>query len=303
MFKNANIFTVTPGFRFDPELLKRRPARPCNALEHRTDGFIAPCDHATHGLIHEVGGMQVLCWQTEDKLLPSSVVSEAVAERIEKIETEQSRKVGRKEAREIKERVTEELLPKAFVQHRNTLAVLTDRFLIINTSSVARADDFISSLFKTHGDGVPIRPLQVNQPPAFVMTGWLLGNELPEGINLENTLELRNPNDRAESISYKNSNVEETSVRTSIENGKMASKLGMTWRDRTYFVLDALLNMKRIAYLDVVQEQINEQAEDAASLFDAEMIASIGDITGIVDDLCKALGGIYKPDDDLVPAA
>ena len=112
MFKNAISYLVTPGFRLDPEMLARRPARPCAANEGRTMGFAAPCDHSTAELAHHVAGHTLICLETEDRLLPGSVVAEEVEARAIDLEKQQGYKPGRKQMLELKELVTEELLPK-----------------------------------------------------------------------------------------------------------------------------------------------------------------------------------------------
>lgn len=49
--------------------------------ESRTSGFCPPCDHSTAGLVHNVGGYTLIGFETDDRLLPGSVVAEEVAER------------------------------------------------------------------------------------------------------------------------------------------------------------------------------------------------------------------------------
>jgi recombination associated protein RdgC len=297
MFKNAIIYTVTPGFKFNPEYLGRRPARACSAFEQRTDGFVNPCDHS--GLVHDISGMQVICWETEDKILPGSVVTDHVNECIDNIEDEQGRKVGRKEARDIKERVIEDLLPKAFVQHRRTFAALTDKYLIINTSSQARADDLLLSLNKAL-DAMPFRPMNTVIAPLSAMTGWVAANDAPAGFSLDDILELRSASEQSASIRYTNHDIGGDEVANHIANGKIAIKLGMTFNDRVSFVVDDKLHIKRIAFLDFERE---EEDEDPQSVFDADMTLAVAEITAVIDSLAEEMGGFVKPESDLLEAA
>lgn len=299
MIKNAIIYRVTPGYRFDPEILGRHPARPCGALEQRTAGFTEPCKHSTNGLVHSVSGYQVICFESETKLLPGSVVSDAVAERIEKIEGDQVRKVGRKEARDIKERVIDEFLPKAFVQHQRTLAVLTSKYFIVNTSSTARADDLLSCLGTALNHQVPLQPLNTIISPMSAMTGWVADGDAPDVFTIDDTLELRSANEVQAAIRYIHHDLGGPEVAKHIAGGKIAVKLGMTWNDRVSFVLDTHLQLKRIALLDIVTAEA-EEPEDAMEVFDADLTLSVGEVTQVIDWLVSALGGVVKPEADLI---
>ncbi len=296
MFKNAIVYSVTPGYRIDADLLSRRPARPCSALETRTDGFAAPRDG---DLVHLVGGHQLICWETEDKILPGSVVAEATASRIEQIEEEQDRKVGRKEARDIKERVIEELLPKAFVQHRRTLAILTKRYFVINTSSHARAEDMVSAMLKVFDGVIGFRPLQTTASPTSAMTGWVASGESPEGFSIDDNLELRAATNGQAAIRYTNHTIEGQEVRDHIAAGKVATRLGMTWMDRISFVVDDKLHVKRIRLLDLLTEQAEQQAAEGDQ-FDADVLLFTGEFDKLMDDLTLAMGGVAKLEGDLI---
>jgi recombination associated protein RdgC len=302
MFKNAIAYLVTPGFRFDPELLSRRPARPCGSFETRTDGFIEPCEGSTDGLVHSVSGHQVICWETEDKLLPGSVVAETLAERIEKIEDEHGRKVGRKEARDLKERIIEELLPKAFVQHRRTHGILAGRYFIINTSSAARTDDFLSALRSALDSRLPLQTIQTNVSPVSAMTGWVAENDAPQMFSIDSTLELRSASETSAAIRYVNHDLGGSEVAGHVANGKLATRLGMTFNDRMSFVLDDKLHIKRIAYLDIIQEQVEMEA-NSSTVFDADITIGTAEVVGALDWLIDAMGGFMKPEADLLEAA
>lgn len=299
MIKNAIVYLATPGFKFDSELLSRNPARPCSAFEQRTAGFCEPVKGS--GLVHAVAGHQVICWETEDKILPGSVVSDQLAERIEKIETEQDRKVGRKEARDLKDRIVEELLPKAFVQHRRTHAVLSGRYFIINTSSVARADDLMLTLSRAL-DSLPFKMVSTNIAPMSAMTQMVAEGESPDGFTIDDTLELVAASETAAKIRYAHHRVDGPEVSSHIASGKVAVKLGMTWNDRVSFVLDEKMHIKRISLLDIVMED-RADPETADEVFDADMALSVGEVTKLLDDLIGALGGLTKPEDDLLMAA
>jgi recombination associated protein RdgC len=304
MFKSVVVYVVTPGYKLDSEILNRRPARPCTGFEMATDGFVAPCQHSTNGLVHSVGSNHVICLETEARILPGNVVNELVAERIEAIESNEGRKVGRKEGKEIRERITEELLPKAFVQHHRTLAVMTEKYLLVDASNASRVDTMIEALMKTHEQGIPVRFLQVNVAPPSAMTQWVIDNTAPAEFSLDSDLELRTATDAKSSIRYTNHTICGPEVAEHIAAGKIATKLAMTWNDRMSFLLTDKLHLKRIAFLDVVQEEKAMQQEDAAKsadvVFDADITLLAGELSKVIDDLVAALGGLCEPKKDLL---
>ena len=62
----------------------------------------------------------LLTFRAEKKLLPASVVTQVTKARALELEEQQGFKPGRKQMRELKEQVTDELLPRAFSIRRDT---------------------------------------------------------------------------------------------------------------------------------------------------------------------------------------
>ncbi|VEB42933.1 Recombination-associated protein rdgC [Chromobacterium violaceum] len=60
----------------------------------------------------------------EDKVLPASVIRDFVEMKVQEIEDKELRKVGRKEKLALKEQITDDLLPRAFVRSGRTSAYL-----------------------------------------------------------------------------------------------------------------------------------------------------------------------------------
>ena len=75
--------------------------------------------------------------------------------------------------KEIKERVTDELLPKAFSIYRDTRVWIdtVNHWLVIDAAASAKADEVIGLLVKTI-DPLPLDNLYVEQSPAAAMTGY-----------------------------------------------------------------------------------------------------------------------------------
>lgn len=109
---------------------------------------------------HTLDGIGVLfCVQFNERILPGAVRDEHLARRIAEITERQGYKPGRKEFAQIKDEVTFELLPKAFIK-RSVVPVLLLRphWLLVCTSSAKRADDVMAFLHNMYSGTDNWRP-------------------------------------------------------------------------------------------------------------------------------------------------
>lgn len=303
MFKNCIAYKVTPGFRFDAEMLRRRQFRECGATDSRTDGFTDPCTHSTAGLVHSTGGYQLICWQTEDKLLPGSVVAEALAEKAYAFEKERGFKPGKKILSELRENVVLELLPRAFTQKRRTFAVLGGGYLLLDTSSPARADDLIGSIRRAL-DAVPCKLISTKISATGAMATWIRSGEPPAKLTIDSEAVLEMPTEEKPVVHYLRTDLGESEVVRRVEAGYMPKKVGMTFDDKVSFVLNHHLHISRIAQLDLLEQaQRHEQAADMAEEFDGDVEIAAGLLVRLLDYLIVELGGIYDGEVDLLAGA
>jgi hypothetical protein len=87
----------------------------------------------------------------EKKLLPTSVVNQVTKARALKAEEQQGYQRGRKQMKEIKERVIDELLPKAFDVYRDTRVWIdpVNHWLVIDAAASGKADEVLGLLAKS----------------------------------------------------------------------------------------------------------------------------------------------------------
>lgn len=295
-FRNLRVYRLQRKLDIDlaglDEQLSRRPLARCGSFEMASRGWVFPRQEGA--FVHAVNRQWLLALGVEQKLLPATVVRQTAQERAALIESEQGRKVGRKEMRDIAERVTEELLPKAFSQRRTTWGWLDPLhgWLVVDAGSDARADEFMEMLLATL-DAIAPRPLQTQVSPQTAMTGWLAGNEAPAGFTIDSDLELRAASESQAAIRYVHHDIAGPEIAGHIAAGKIATKLGMTWNDRISFVLTDKLHLKRLAFLDSLKEQA-ESTGNAEEQFDADFALMAGELAHLFDDLLLALGGEMK---------
>lgn len=296
-FRNLRLYRLPRGLNLDhaqlDESLARRPLARCGSFEMASRGWVFP--RRDGAFVHAVNRQWLLALGVEQKLLPATVVRQTAQERATQIEAEQGRKVGRKEMRDIAERVTEELMPKAFTRRRTTWAWIDpiNGWLVLDAGSDARADEFMEMLLATLDDIAP-RPLQTQVSPVTAMTGWLADGAAPPGFSLDSDLELRSANEAQAAIRYVHHALAGPEIADHIAAGKIATKLGITWNDRVSFVLTDKLQIKRLAFLDIVKEQADQSAMNADEQFDADFALMSGELAQLFGDLVLALGDEAK---------
>jgi recombination associated protein RdgC len=296
-FRNLRLYRLPTDWSMDAErldaLLAAHPLARCGGYDMTSSGWVYP--RVEGSFVHAVHRQWLLALGVEQKLLPASVVRQTAQERAAKIESEHGRKVGRKELRELRERVTEELLPKAFTRRRTTWGWIDpiNGWLAIDAGSDARADEFIEALVAVL-DGEALRPLQTQMSPGAAMTGWLADGDGPGGFSIDSDLELKSVSGEAK-VRYVRHALEGKDIQEHIGAGKTATRLGLTWNDKVSFVLTDKLQIKRLGFLDILKEQAEREAQDADEQFDIDFTFMAGELAQLFRDLVAALGGELRP--------
>jgi recombination associated protein RdgC len=101
--------------------------------------------------------------------------------------------------------------------------------------------------------------LKVCQSPSAAMTGWVAGGEAPSAFTLDQDLELRST--EKATVRYAKHSLDGEEIRQHIAAGKVVTRLAMTWNDRISFVLNDLLQIKRLAFLDILKEQAEARGQ------------------------------------------
>ncbi|MDF3941338.1 recombination-associated protein RdgC, partial [Achromobacter denitrificans] len=226
------------------------------------------------------------------KLLPATVINQVAKARAQEIEEQQGYKPGRKQMKEIKERVTDELLPRAFSVYRDTRVWIDprNRWLVIDAAASSKADEVIGILAKCI-DPFPLENLYVMQSPASAMTTWLAEDEAPSNFSIDQDTELRASGESGAAIRYVKHSIDADDARRHIQSGKQCTRLAMTWADRVSFVLTDSLDIKRVSPLDVLKEGRDGVAVSDDEKFDSDMQLMTGELARMMAELVDVLGG------------
>ncbi|WP_394753475.1 recombination-associated protein RdgC [Crenothrix sp.] len=299
-FKNLSVFRLTETFTLTPEELEQQlePMQfsACGPHELSAMGWTAPLGKSAQQLLHSTNGFMMLCAKKEERVLPSSVVNEMTAEKIFEKEEQQGRKLSKKERTEIKDELIFELLPRAFTFSNNTYAYIDPKggWLVVDSASAKKAEDLLSLLRKSLGS-LPAVPLNTINKPTTVMTEWLTTEQFPDDINIEDECELRSPEEEGGSIRCKRHNLFVPEIKNHLDTGKEVIKLAISWDQRISFVIDDILSIKRLKFLDMVQDQVAESsADDAAARFDADFSIMSAELANFLPRLLELFGGENK---------
>ncbi|MDX9875719.1 MAG: recombination-associated protein RdgC, partial [Spongiibacteraceae bacterium] len=239
-FKNALLYRLTgpiEGLEHIEARLAQTPYVPCGSQDMQRIGW-TPAMPESEELSHQANGYVLVCLRKQQKILPGAAVAEALDERIRKIETEQGRKVYRKERKELKEEVTIDLLPRALTRSSRAYAFIdTQRNLIVvDSSSRTRAEELLTQLRKDLGS-LPLEPLETRNQPTALMTDWLNNNSLPAGFALGQQCELRDARESSNVVRVRGQDLRSDEVLQHIEVGKQVTRLELHWNEAVDCVL------------------------------------------------------------------
>lgn len=292
-FKNLQIYRLPAPWSMTAEKLEACLApqafTPCSSLDMQSQGWLSPRNNGM--LVHSVNRQLLILLNTEKKLLPSTVINQVAKARATEIEEQQGFQPGRKQMKEIKEQVTDELLPRAFSIQRSTWTWIdpVNGWLVVDAGSPTKAEEVIKLLIKAI-DKLPLETLHVARSPVATMTDWLASDEAPVGFTVDQDTELRASGEGKATVRYVRHTLEAEDVRRHIAAGKQCTRLAMTWADKVSFVLTESLTIKRIAPLDVLKET-DATTKNDDERFDSDVMLMTAELSRLIADLVEALGG------------
>ncbi len=305
-FKNLVFYRFTRPFELDAatltEQLEQHRFAPCSSQELSRYGWTTPMAKLSDQLVHSGNGALLICAQKEEKILPASVIRDFLMDKVEQIETDQDRKVRKKERDELKEEVIIDLLPKAFSRYQRTQAYIdpAQGLLVVDASSAKRAEELCTHLRQTLGS-LPVSIPALNQAPASVMTQWLREDQsMPSGFELGNEAELKDPSENGAILRCKQEDLLGDEIRPHLEAGKQAVKLAVAWRDSCQMILSDDLIIRRLKFSDTLLDQAADAGSaDAAAAFDADFFLLTETFAKLIPEMLEALGGenmdAYQP--------
>ncbi|MFO7858681.1 MAG: recombination-associated protein RdgC [Ectothiorhodospiraceae bacterium] len=275
-FKNLCLYTLEQPFAFDAEGLDERLARevfqPCGRLDQESGGWAPPLGDDHGQLVHATGPCLMLALKEESKLLPAGVVRESLDERVQAIQAQEGRKVRKKEKDRLRDEIVMDLLPRAFSRSRRTFGYVDtqNQWLLVDAATWKKAEAFTERLRDVLGT-LPVQPPDTDTAPQRIMTRWLTHDGPPSDFTIGDECILVDPELEGGEVRCKRLDLSSSEVRNHLKAGKRVARLALTWQDRVSFVLDADMSLKRIRFLDAVQDERAEtESHSDAERFDSD---------------------------------
>jgi recombination associated protein RdgC len=296
-FKNLSLYRFTQPFTLDPEALDARLARhafrPVGGLEPSFTGWVPPLGHEGSQRVHAAGGFVMVCACREERIMPAAAVRQELESRAREIEAREGRRVRGRQRAEMKDQVIFEMLPRAFTRSALSFAYLDPRggWLVVDAGSTRKAEE-VTGLLRDSLGSLHVVPLTTATAPSLVMTGWLTTGDIPTGLSIEDECDLLDPGEERGTVRVRRQDLASDEIRAHLEAGKRVTRLALTFEDRLSFVLDEGLSVKRLRFLDVVQDTAREvEAETAAERFDADFSVMSLELARFLPRLVEAFGG------------
>ena len=295
-FKNLVVYRLASEWTLSAADLEEQCAQsslqPCGAFDMQSRGWVHAS--AAKRYVHTTQGNHMIALGMEQKLLPASIVRQVAAERAVDIEQQQGYPVGRRQMRELKERVTEELRARALTRRTMTRAWIDPKngWFVIDAAGGARADAVVVTLRDTLGGTFPVQFLDVERSPQMSMASWLMLGDAPQRFTIDQDLELQSVDKTKATIRYARHPLDGKEIRNHLQAGMYATRLGLTWNDRVAFILTEKLQIKRVEFLGVTKEMSDGDSEiSAEEQFDMDFALMAGELSQLFSDLALALGG------------
>ena len=291
IFKNAHIYRLTQSLDITGEqlddFLGERAFTPCSGIRPSSFGWIPPI--AQGDFVHEVSGCFLLCAKREDKVVPTSALADILNDKIERLESMESRPIRAKEKQRLKEDALAELLPRALPKSKQIFGYIstTDDLLVVDTASSPEAEMFLNCLRETLGS-LKVVPPQVKSKPTDSYTHWLRSGKLPDNFSLGDQCDLIDP-ENSSAVSCRRQDLNTGEIRSHLDAGKICSKLSVIWHGDLKVSIDKDLVLRQIKVLssdDSVEEDIDPIAQ-----LDAAFVNMTLELSRFLPELFSALGG------------
>ncbi len=106
---------------------------------------------------------------------------------------------------------------------------------------------------------------------------------------------MRSPEEDGSIIRCKRHNLGLPEITNHLDTGKQVIKLAVNWTDRLSFIVDENLSIKRLKFLDLIQDQVADtEAEDEISQFDVDFSIMSLELSNFIPRLVEIFGGENK---------
>lgn len=253
-FRNAIIYQLNKDNLLDIQLLEKAvnacPFVPCGNTDSTRSGWISPFgDEPENPLMLNVDGQILLRLKKEVKILPASVIKQALNEKITQQEQLLNRKLKKSEKLLLKEEIYIDLLPRAFSKYQLFWLWIDTKHkqVIVDTSSFKQAEDILALLRKEMGT-LALTPYATDKPLEKTLTKWVRETLHFPPLLLGDEIELKDAIEESILVKCKNQDINSQEIFVHIDYGKQVSKLKLIDERGVSFILNRDCTLKNIKF-------------------------------------------------------
>lgn len=298
-FKSASLFHFLIQFKTTPEELEEKLSEQAfahvNNRQLHSYGWVPPMGGDSEQLVHVTSGFLLLKARREERILPSSVIAEHMAERIQQLEEKLDRKIRGKEKLDIRDNVVMELTPKAFTKstYEQVLIMPGQDLLVIDNASAKKIDECTTMLRESLGT-LPIEPVQTDVGQSALFTRWLKGTrKISKGFEIGDECVLQDEDNVAGTVKCNKQDLSSDEIRALSTTGKQVIKMALTANETVSFVLDNEFVFSKIKFLDTAPDDGSDVGDlDPRAVFDSNVTLMALEFSTLFPRVVELFGGL-----------
>ena len=295
-FKNLTFYRLPADWNISAaeleEKLSQRTLQPCSPLEMLSRGWVAPSH--TGRMLHTVNQQHLISLGVEQKLLPGSIIRQETEVRAKVLADSQGFPVGRRQMRDLKMRVTEELRARALSRRRATRAWIdpVNGWFVGRLGQRQEGGRGRGSVARSFGQfrcAVCRDAKNSAHVDGGVADEWRC---VPGPFSIDQDLELQTADPNKATVRYVRHVLDGKEIKAHLAGGKYPTRLGLTWNGRVSFVLTEKLLIKRLEFLEMGKDAPSEGEDiNKDEQFDIDFTVMAGELAKMLADLVQELGG------------
>ncbi|MBI5448574.1 MAG: recombination-associated protein RdgC [Gammaproteobacteria bacterium] len=299
-FKQVHIFQLNEKFlAYEPEKIAEQLGAfgftPCLPSLPASYGFVPPLGNEEGVLVHAVNQCLFFCLQFEEKILPSSVVRQAVNDRVSYLAREYDRKISAKEKKELKEEMTQTLLTRAFTKISKLYAYIDikNHWLVLDTNSASKTEKCIELLYRCFEE-IQVSAIDTKNVSS-ILTTWLMDGDCSPHLFIGSACVLRDPQQKNRVVRCQNQPLFAEGILSLVKEGCEVNQLALDWHDRVSFCLTEKFALTSVRFHDAVLQLAKEQsAETEQQRMDADFFIMTETLQEIIHELLSVFSKSNK---------
>ena len=273
------------------EALKKYAFVECDRFSRKSAGFEQSLEQVVDSYCRRISGLDFIKLRFQSKLLPDSVISEALEERVGEFASRTGELPTKGERKSLKEETISKLLPQAMTKSKRLLGIICrKRGLLVLGSVVEGENEVFLEKLNAAVPGLLPRLIEFKEPLESFMKKIILDESIhPFRVGRE--CKLREIGATNSTISWFDRNLKESHVRESLLEGLTIDRVEVRHHQNLTLVIDrkyGFLKCKLLGETDAVPGD----SPDSPEKIDGDFALIGPSLLAFFDDFSAQLGGM-----------